>query len=187
MARDPDSAAPTPSEEPATPPDRLAVARVVGPHGVGGEVKAELYTDFPERFRGLERVFVGESPRVLHLTRHRLDADGRVVYLCFREVRDRAAAAALRHQFLTIPADEAVPLRQGQYYIHQLIGLRVVTDAGEDLGRVREVLPTGANDVYVIDSSRGDVLLPAIPDVILDVDLAQGILRVHLLEGLLER
>lgn len=167
-------------------PGRLAVARVVAPHGIRGEVKAELLTDFPERFRRLKRVFVGASDRALHLVRHRLDEDERFVYLSFKEITDRTAAEALRNQLLTIPEAEAVPLPEGHYYVHQIVGLRVITDTGEELGRVRDVLHTGANDVYVIDGPRGEVLLPAIPEVILDVDLDQGILRVHLLEGLLE-
>jgi 16S rRNA processing protein RimM len=167
-------------------PGRLAVARVVAPYGIRGDVKAEILTDFPQRFRRLQRVFVGATDRELHLTRYRLDDDGRFVYLHFKEIPDRTAAEALRNQLLTIPEAEAMPLPEGTYYVHQIIGLRVVTDTGEELGRVREVLHTGANDVYVVDGPRGEVLLPAIPEVILDVDLAQGILRVHLLEGLVE-
>lgn len=187
----PGDRAPAPSSAAAAgAPDelhgRLAVARVVAPHGIRGEVKAELLTDFPERFRRLKRVFVGASDRTLHLVRHRLDEDGRFVYLSFAEITDRTAAEALRNQLLTIPESEAMPLPEGHYYVYQIIGLWVITDTGEALGRVRDVLHTGANDVYVIDGPRGEVLLPAIPEVILNVDLERGILRVHLLEGLLE-
>jgi len=76
-------------------------------------------------------------------------------------------------------------LDEGEYYLFQLVGLTAVTEEGRELGRVKEVLQTGANDVYVVDTPRGELLLPAIQDVVKDVELAAGRLVVHLLPGLM--
>jgi 16S rRNA processing protein RimM len=84
-----------------------------------------------------------------------------------------------------IPVEEAVPLEKGEYYFFQLVGVRVETEGGEWLGQIVDVIETGANDVYVVHGPRGEVLLPAIDDVILDLDLESKQMVVHLIPGLL--
>ena len=83
-----------------------------------------------------------------------------------------------------IPIENAVPLEEGEYYLYQLIGVQVETEDGEGLGQVVDVIETGANDVYVVRGPRGEVLLPAIGDVVLDLDLESKRMVVHLLAGL---
>jgi len=99
---------------------------------------------------------------------------------------DRNAAEGLRGLLVQVPVDDAVPLEEGEYYHFQIVGLRVETDAGELLGRVVEVLETGANDVYVVRGPRGEVLLPAVESVVDVLDPAAGRMVVHLLPGMLE-
>jgi 16S rRNA processing protein RimM len=84
-----------------------------------------------------------------------------------------------------IPLEDAVPLEDDEFYLYQAIGLDVYTDEGDHLGHVVDILETGANDVYVVQGQRGEVLLPAIDDCVLDVDIAAGKMTVHLLDGLL--
>jgi 16S rRNA processing protein RimM len=84
-----------------------------------------------------------------------------------------------------IPIEEAMPLGEDEYYVYQIVGLDVWTAEGEYLGRISEVLFTGANDVYVVQGEKGEILIPAIEDVVLEVDLDGGRLTVELMEGLI--
>ena len=86
---------------------------------------------------------------------------------------------------MTIPLEESPRLPRGEYFHHQLLGLRVVGENGEELGSITEILQTGSNDVYLVSGAGKDILLPAIRDVIREVDLAQGVMRVRLMDGLL--
>ena len=160
--------------------DYLVVARVVSPQGNRGEVKAELVTDFPERFASTEAVYVGEEHRRYVLENHRLL--DRVVILKLEGVDSIAEAESLRGEFVEVPETEAVELPAGHYFWHQVIGLRVVGTGGEEIGVVEDILQTGANDVYVVRGSRGEVLIPAIKDVVKSVDLEAGIMVVSPME-----
>jgi len=106
------------------------------------------------------------------------------VLLTLQGCEDRTAAERLRGLLVQVPIEEAMPLSEDEYYAHELIGLDVVTVEGEDLGRISEVLFTNANDVYVVVGPRGQILLPAIADVIVRVDLDAGQMVVRLMEGL---
>ena len=97
---------------------------------------------------------------------------------------DREAAEAFRGQLIQIRTGEAAPPPPGSYYYHQIVGLSVVTEEGEALGEVTEILETGSNDVYVITGPTGELLLPALTSVILQIDLEAKRMTVHLLEGL---
>jgi 16S rRNA processing protein RimM len=155
------------------PDGYMAVGHIVGVHALRGEIKLEPYTDFPERFVPGELASVRSHKNVLLLR--------------FVGIEDRSAAERLRGQWLFIEETEAVSLEEGSYWIHDLLGMQVTDTSGNLLGRVVEVLATGANDVYVVrpaDSERQELLLPAIPEVILAVDLATRTMRVQLLDGL---
>jgi 16S rRNA processing protein RimM len=106
------------------------------------------------------------------------------VVLKLAGVGDASAAAKLRNADLHVPIEEAVPLPDGQYYVHQIVGLEVWTDTGRLLGPVMEVLRTGSNDVYVVRSGKGELLLPAIDQVVKQVDLPERRIVVSLLPGL---
>jgi 16S rRNA processing protein RimM len=97
----------------------------------------------------------------------------------------RTEAELLRNELLQVPEDEAIPLEEGEYFLHQLLGLQVVTESGQNLGRLTEVLETGANNVFIIDGPGGELLVPDIPDVVLEVDVAGGRVVIRPLPGLL--
>ena len=165
-------------------PRFIAIGRIVRPHGVRGEVAVEVLTDFPERFDTIEMVYLGdtlkaETWQVTGVRWHKAR-----VLLTFRDCEDRSAAERLRGLLVQVPIEEAIPLPEDEYYPYELVGLDVVTIEGEDLGRVSEVLFTGANDVYVVIGPHGQILLPAIADVIIHVDLDEGQIVVRLMEGL---
>ena len=165
-------------------PRFLAVARVVKPWGVRGEMKLEVLTGFPDQLERLKRVYVGQKAVPHEVARFHWHTS--VLLLQLADVRDRNAAELLRGQLVQIAAEEAAPLKPGEYYEHQIIGLNVVTAEGEPLGQVVQVLATGANDVYVVQGSHGQVLLPARVEVVREINLDASTMTVTLLPGLLE-
>jgi 16S rRNA processing protein RimM len=162
--------------------DYLVIGRIVAPHGVRGELRVELATENPDRFAGLEAVYVGPSHRRYAVTGAR-PHQGRVLLL-LAGVADRNAAERLRGQIVQVPMEEALPLEEGAYYYHEVEGLRVVDERGQELGLLAQVLATGANDVYIVRGPRGELLLPAIRDVILSIEPAQGRVVVRIPLGL---
>ena len=164
-------------------PRYLVVGRIIAPWGVRGEVKVTIETDFPERFERLKRVYLGEKATSFVLEGSRLHKGHALLKLGGCD--DRDAAEKLRGQLVQIPIEEAMPLGEDEYYIYQVVGLDVWTTEGEHLGRVSEVLFTGANDVYVVQGEKGEILIPAVEDVVLEVDPAGGRLTVELMEGLI--
>jgi 16S rRNA processing protein RimM len=166
-------------------PAFLAAGKVRRPHGVRGEVVMELYTDFPERLRPKVKVYLGEKHLPLTLLSARIHNEG--LLLGFDGVDTPEEAGRFRNQTLYVSAKTLPDLAEGEYYFHQLVGLSVVDEDGKPLGTLTEIVETGANDVYVVTGATGtEVLLPAIPDVILDVDLGAKTMRVHLLPGLVD-
>jgi 16S rRNA processing protein RimM len=164
-------------------PRYLVVGKIVAPWGLRGEVKVVIETDFPERFERLNRVYLGEKAISCALEGSRLHKGHALLKL--RGCDDRDAAEKLRGQLVQIPIEEAMPLDEDEYYVYKIVGLDVWTSEGEHLGRVSEVLFTGANDVYVVQGEKGEMLIPAVEDVVLEVDLAGGRLTVELMEGLI--
>jgi 16S rRNA processing protein RimM len=169
----------------------LVVANVIRPHGVAGEVACGIVTEFPQRFRRTETVYLSApgddgppQPYSVQRTRIARHRDVAQLVLKLEGVDDRDAAMALRGTLVQVPADEAWKLPRGRYYWHQIIGLRAVTGGGRELGTVKDILETGANDVYVIQTERGELLLPAIKQVIKKISPEEGIILVELLPGM---
>ena len=165
-------------------PDFLVIGEVLKPWGYRGEVKVKLATDFPTRLLKLKTIYLGSDTRAFHVERARLLSGFAVMKFAGLDTPEEVAK--LRGQVLQVAAEEAAPLREGQYFHHQIIGLQVWTTDGEHLGSVEAILETGANDVYVVRTLDGrDVLLPAIRDVIREVDLGHERMVVQLIPGLI--
>jgi 16S rRNA processing protein RimM len=161
----------------------LVVGKLRRPHGLRGELIMEVITDFPERLEPGVQVYVGEGFRPLRIRSRRWH--GKLLLIAFDGYHEREAAGEFRNWLVYVRADDRPPLPEGEYYEHQLLGLRVVSDEGKFLGWLAQILETGANDVYIVRPESGpDILLPAIDDVILDIDLARAEMRVSLLPGL---
>jgi 16S rRNA processing protein RimM len=165
-------------------PEYLVVGFLRRPHGVKGEILMDVHTDFPERLKTGITVFVGESYQPMVIASLRYHASGLLVR--FRGIKSPEEAGLYRNTWVYVPAANRPELPEGEYYHHQLIGLNVVTDEGRDLGVLVDILETGANDVYVIRAVDGnEVLLPAIPPVVLEIKLADRQMCVRLLDGLI--
>ncbi len=171
------------SAEQPVEPRFLVIGQVVKPHGVRGEVRVTPFTDAPERFQWLETVYLGESdPQPAPVESVRLHHNLILVKLAGYD--DRDAAEQLRDVLLQVPEAEGIPLEEGEYYLYQLIGLQVYSDAEEHLGELVDVLETRANNVFVVQGPGGELLLPDIDEVVQEIDFENGRMLVHLLPGL---
>ena len=169
-------------------PDGEPVYLVVGflrrAHGLRGEIIMDLHTDFPERLRSERKLFVGEEHKSMTIEGARTHAKGMLVK--FKGVESPEDAAQVRNQWVYVKATDVPSLPEGKIYQHELFGFEVVDENDNPLGELVEIIETGANDVYVVkDDSGREILLPAIPSVILDLDPVRRLMRVHLLEGLI--
>ena len=163
-------------------PTHLVIGRVLGPHGIKGEVQVEILTDFPERFDVLETAYLGEELQAVVVEGCR--TRGRKALLKLAGCESRDAAGKLRGQLLQVPIEDAVPLEDGEYYLFEIVGLEVETIEGEFLGHVAEVIDTGGNDVYVVRDGDQEILIPALADVVTKVDLDASRIEVRLPKGL---
>ena len=162
---------------------------IVKPQGIRGELRVFPTTDDPTRFSLLtgQDVFLRqndtETPyKLLQARPHR-----GLVLVTLESVNDRNTAETLVRATINIPDEKALPLEEGEYYVRDLIGLKVETETGEHVGTVGKVLNTNANDVYVIDTGEGDsFMIPAIKSVILSVSIPDNKMTIRLMEGLRE-
>mgnify|MGYP001445609481 FL=1 len=189
------------SDSPAVPPsdsssgpvaeELVAVARIIGAHGREGEIRVKVTSDVPGRF---------DEGQTLLLSQDGVSADGRtcriansrstvskgndVLIISLAGFRDRDQALELAGFWLCVAQSEVPAAEEGEYFHYQLIGLKVRTVDGEDLGELAEILETGSNDVYVVAGEGGDVLVPALSRVVREIDIDAGLMVVDLPEGL---
>lgn len=157
------------------------MGRILRPRGVQGEMRVESLSDAPNRFHARARLFVRGAPYVIRRSRVHKGA----LLLTLEGIDTREAAEALRGAELEVPESEVPTLPQDVYYHFQVMGLAVVTTTGEELGKVTRIFNTGGSDVYAVQGPRGELLIPAIGDVVKEVDLAGGRLIVEPIPGLL--
>jgi 16S rRNA processing protein RimM len=172
------------SGSPDGEPVYLAVGFLRRPHGVHGEIIMDLHTDFPERLKPGRKLLVSEEHKLMVVEGIREHQKG--VIIKFNGIDTPEEAGKLRNTWVYIKASDAPPLPKGQIYQHELFGFQVVDENDNPLGELVEIIETGANNVYVVrDASGKEILLPAIPSVILELDAERRLMRVHLLEGLI--
>ena len=162
------------------PPGYVAVGRVGAAWGVRGVVKVIPLVNKRERLAHGRSVTVAGQRRTIETSRWQKG----LVYLKLSGIDDREAALAIRDQLLTVPESELEPLSEGQYYRFQLVGLAVESTGGAFLGRVTDVLSTGANDVYVVRGDGGEILVPATNDIVKEIDLESGRMVIEEVPGL---
>jgi 16S rRNA processing protein RimM len=142
-------------------------------------------TAYPEHLSTQRQLYIGAGHQPFPLRRIRQRSEEMLI-VQLEGIDDRNAAESLREEMVYVHIDSAVPLEEDEYYLYQIEGIRVMTDKGQELGHVTDVIETGANDVYVVTAPDGtEHLIPAIEDVIQAVDIAEGLMVVKLIEGLL--
>ena len=165
--------------------DMFRVGVITQPHGVRGEMKVFPTTDDPRRFEDLDTVILDTGKEKRNLTIQSVKYQKNLVILKCKEVNDRNEVELLRKAELYVTRDQAVELEEGEYFIADLLGCKVVSDEGEDLGVLDDVLQTGANDVYSVKKKgEKELLIPVIPQCVLNGDSEKEGVLVHLLEGL---
>lgn len=161
----------------------FTIGKIVNTHGVKGEVRVLPSTDDVKRFGKLKEVKV-ENRTMTTYEIETVRYHKNFVLLKFKGIDTMTEAELLKNSLLKIDRKDALPLKKDEYYQCDLYGLRVVTDTGRDLGKLTDILMTGSNDVYVVRNEEKEILIPAIKQCILKVDLEAGEMLVHLLEGL---
>lgn len=161
----------------------LAIGKLRRTHGITGEIIMDLLTDFPERLKVGKNVFIGESHEELKIRSIRNYKTGALV--AFEGFNDCDAASQLRNNNVYVLVSEVPALPDGEFYFHDILGISVENENGEKIGNLVEILETGANDVYVINTDTGkEILLPAIDGVILDINLEKKVMQVRLQDWL---
>ena len=170
-------------------PKYLHIGQVLRPHGIRGELRLKILTDYPERVNKIKTVYLGTDVNQTDATPYSVKAarlHKQYLLLTLAEINDRNEAELLREQFVMVKLEDAVPLEDDEIYLYELIGLTVRTDEGETLGEIRDVIETGANDVYVVNSREyGEVLVPAHDETIIEIDTEDEVVIVKLPDGLL--
>ena len=167
--------------------DLLQVGIITSTHGVRGEVKVYPTTDDPRRFRRLKEVVLDTGREKLNLEIEGVKFFKQFVILKFKGLDNINDIEKYRQKSLYVTRKNAVRLQRDEYFIADLIGLKVQDEDGTELGTVKDVIETGANDVYEVEMADGrSLLLPAIKQCILNVDEENGMMQVHVLEGLLD-
>ena len=159
----------------------IAIGKILAPWGIKGKLKVEVATDFPQRFAPSSKVYINQQPMTIDSTEWR---KGKVI-IKLNTINSIEDAEKLRGQLVEIHHSQLHPLPEGQYYHFQLTGLEVWTTRGELLGNITEVLTTPSNDNYVVSGAKGEILIPAIEDVIKSIDLNKGCVVIEPIEGLL--
>lgn len=163
----------------------LRIGIITNTHALKGELKIKPTTDDPARFDNMSSITVLLKGERQSYNLNRVWHHKGMVMLKLAGIDDIDAAARLKGAEIIVSRAEALPLAEGEYYHADLLGLRVITDEGEELGTLSQIFDTGANDVYNVTPVQGKaILIPAIKQCILNVDIAAGVMTVHLLKGL---
>lgn len=166
---------------------KLQVGIITSTHGLKGEVKVYPTTDDPLRFRRLKEVILDNGKTTETVGIESVKYFKQFVILKFKGLDDIEQVEKYRKAGLYVTRENAVRLKRDEFFIADLIDMRVVQEDGSPLGMLRDVIATGANDVYEVAlENGGTVLIPAIKECILEVDVENAVMRVHLLEGLLD-
>lgn len=165
----------------------LKVGIISNTHGIRGEIKVFPTTDDPKRYLDLEEVILDTGKEKMKMEIEKVRFYKNMVILKFRGIDDINEVLPYRQKSLYVTREQALPLKEDEYFIADLIGLAAVSDEGEDLGEVSDVIQSAANDIYVIKKKgMPELLVPAIKDCIKKVDVKAGSMEIHLLPGLRE-
>lgn len=165
---------------------QLQVGVISSTHGVRGEVKVFPTTDDVNRFKQLKKVYLDTGKEQIQLEIQNVKFFKQFAILKFKGIDNINDIEKYKGRSLLIDREDAAPLEEDEYYIADMMGMEVYTEDGNLFGSLKDVMETGANDVYIVDSrEHGEVLIPAIKDCILDVDVEAMRMTIHLMEGLI--
>ncbi len=167
--------------------DFFQVGIITATHGLKGEVKVFPTTDDVKRFKRLREVILDTGKERIGLEVESVKFFKQFAIVKFKGIDDISAVEKYRKASILVTRENAVRLKKDEYFIADLMGLKVRDESDSEIGVLRDVMETGANDVYVIDLTDGrELLLPAIKQCVLEVDPKGGFMKIHILEGLLD-
>ncbi len=163
----------------------VSAGTITSTHGIRGEVKVYPTVDDPDRFSSFGKVLLSNGKTEVEAEIEKVKYFKNLVIVKFRGIDDINDVMKYRRWNILVIREDAADLQEGQYFEVDIIGLKVVTDDDREIGKITEILHTGANDVYTVKGESGkEILIPAIQQCILDVDLENGVMKVHLLNGM---
>lgn len=166
--------------------DYFQVGAILKTHGIKGEVKVFPTTDNPKRFKKLKEVIVEPEKENIVLEIESVKFFKNLVIVKFKGIENINDVEKYVKKNIFVSRDNAVKCQKNEYFIADLIGIKVMTDENEIIGDIVDVMQTGANDVYVVKTDDKEVLIPAIKECILDVSLEERIMTIHIMKGLLD-
>ena len=167
--------------------DLLQAGVITTTHGIRGEVKVFPTTDDVHRFEDLDSVLLDTGREYIELEIENVKYFKQYAILKFKGINNINDIEKYKGRSLYVTRDQAIPLDEDEYYIADLIGLDVYLENGEKFGVLKDVMETGANDVYIVETEEGkEVLIPAIHECVLDIDVEENRMEIHLMDGLLD-
>lgn len=167
--------------------DLLQAGVITTTHGIRGEVKVFPTTDDVHRFEDLDSVLLDTGREYMKLEIENVKYFKQYAILKFKGIDNINDIEKYKGRSLYVTRDQAIPLEEDEYYIADLIGLDVYLESGEKFGVLKDVMETGANDVYIVETEEGkEVLIPAIHECVLDIDVEENRMEIHLMDGLLD-
>lgn len=164
----------------------LEIGQIVNTFGIKGMVKVKPFTDDISRFDKLEKVYIENKKSKKEYEIEEIKYHKNMVLIKFKGIENPEEANLLRESYVVVDRKDEQPLEKGTYYIVDMIGLEVYTDEGETLGILEDIFNTGSNDIYVVKNELGkQILLPAIKEVIQEIDMENRKITVHLIPGLI--
>ena len=163
----------------------LEIGQIVNTFGIKGFVKVNPFVDDVLRFDDLEKVYLKRNKELKEMEVEEVKYHKNMVLIKFKGIDRVEDAELLRNSYLEVDRENAIELEDGEYFIADLLGVNVYTEEGETLGKLEDIFNTGSNDIYVVKAEDGkQLLLPAISEVIKEINLKENKIVVHLLEGL---
>ncbi len=166
--------------------DKFRVGVIANTHGIKGEVKVFPTTDDPQRFTILKEVLLDTGKELKELEVKNVRFFKNLVIVKFKGIDNINDIEKYKGCDLYVTRENALPLEEGQYYLADIIGAKVVTEDGKEFGTLNDILETGANNVFVVEHEGKEVLLPDIPDCVKEVDVENQLVTVHIMKGLLD-
>lgn len=164
----------------------LEIGQIVNTFGIKGFVKVTPFVDDISRFDDLKKVYIKKQKILKELEVEEVKYHKNMVLIKFKGIGKVEDAETLKNSYIEVDRENAIDLEEGTYFIVDLIGLQVITDEGDSLGKLDDIFNTGSNDIYVVKDELGkQILLPAISEVIKEINLEENKIIVHLLEGLI--
>ncbi|QTL98458.1 16S rRNA processing protein RimM [Iocasia frigidifontis] len=164
----------------------VKIGRITKNQGNKGEIRVIPLTDHPERFELLESVYLAKGNDIFQKNLEGLRYHKNFLVLKLEGIDNIGQALELRDYFIKIPSEEILPLEENEYYIDDLLGYQVITDSGEKLGEIFDVITTEGTDIFLVRDNNNEYMIPAAREIVIDIDMDKGVMVIKPISGLLE-